>query len=394
MKVALVRGPSLNPWEIQVYEMLKDKVQFVSVSSNKNLYETKNIKFSNVELLCLGQYFSYIPKGISFLYHMLGDPQYLLGLEKVINGFDIVHAVEITSAYSLQAIRAKRKGLVKAVTLVVWENIPFNFPHIKARDNLKKEVIQFTDHFFVFTKSSQIALLAEGVPENKISNVGATVNTRHFTPRQPNDNKAINLRKKISIGSDEFVILSVGRMVWEKGWYDLIRAAHWLQLKQSKIKLQKKVRFLFVGTGHEEKQLRKMVINLNLEDTIIFYGPESFENMPQLFQLADLFILPSIPIRSWNDQYGTVSVQAMASQLPIIATQNEAIIEVIAKGGLYVIPQNFSQLANAIVRLVKDPSLCSKLGHYNRSRAVNNFDVSVVGNKIYQNWIRILKKKQ
>ncbi len=386
IKVAIVRGPSLNPWEMQNYEPLREQFNLLAIGSTRNLYALSKINFAVTKLPCIGQSVGLVPFGIKFLYKYFGDPQYLQGFEKIISGFDIVHAAELTSAYSLQAVRAKRKGLVSKVTLNVYENIPLLPPFYAARDRLKAEVIKYTDHFIVSTQSSYNSLVAEGVDFKKISVVGAAIDTQFFVQATSDLSQRRFKRSKIGFRENDFIILSAGRLVWEKGWYDLLRAAHWINKYTRNATLPKTIRFLWIGEGPEKEQLGKLICDLHLDQIIILYGSRDFYEMPEIFRIADLFILPSIPTPFWNDQYGTVLIQAMSTGLPIIASQNAAIKEVLGSSGRYVIPQNFHELVEQILQFLLQPKLRSHIGKMNRRRVETKFDTRLIAQKIARIW--------
>jgi len=413
MRVAVVRGPSLNPWEMQAYEQLAYRVELLGVGSFGGHYDISQIRFPVKRLACVGEYLAYVPGGTKCLYQLVGDPQYLIGFDRVVEGYDIVHAAELRSAYSWQAVQAKRKGLVKAVTLTIYENIPLFMDDNQARLRLQSEVVRGVDHFLAINKQAKAALLIAGVEERKISIVGQGVDTRSFAPRkfQISNGKFQILMKKYGIENDDFVVLSVGRMVWEKGWYDLIRTAYKISLDCSNRMITRKFKFFFVGVGAERERMEKMVERLGLEQSVIFSGGIPYEYMPDVFRLADVLVLASLPTHNWNEQFGGVLIEAMATGLPVVATMNGGILQTVeeklqgqlawmaggvtvGKGGIYVPPQDFSSLTSAILRLNQDQTLRERMGIRNRKRAVSEFDVKAVSKKVYEIWKNVLRTER
>ena len=202
MKAAIVRGASLNPWEMQTYEALNGRVELLGIASKFNKFELKKIKFPFAKLHCLGDYFSWLPGGIKLLYKHLGDPQFLIGFDNIVKGYDIVHSAEIRSAYSLQAVRAKRKGLVRAVTLAVFENI-FLDDKLNARRRLKQEVIAGVDYFLASSQGARETLIREGVEREKIGIVYPGIDCRKFRPRLKTDKKRLQVRKKYNFSDQD-----------------------------------------------------------------------------------------------------------------------------------------------------------------------------------------------
>ena len=386
-KIAIVRGPGLSKWEMRVYEPLTEWFDLTAIGSTKPVNDTKNIQFPIKQLVCPAQYFASMPKLISIMYTLFGDTQWLNGFDKAVAGSDIVHSVELFNAYSLQAVRAKKKGIVKAVTLTIHENIPFLYDNYAAKMALKQEVIEGTDRFLAINKMSREMLLLEGVDEKRISVIPQSVDTGVFHPPAKQDSENLKkLRKKCNLKPDDFVVLAVGGMVWEKGWYDLIPAA--LRVRE-KIK---NVKFIFIGSGPERKYLESFSKRHGLQYVITFMTLP-YSQMDSMFRIADLFVYPTLPTSKWNAQFGGgVLTEAMSSALPIVATLNGGVIDLVGReGGIFLQPQRFADLADAIIKFAHDPKLRHKIGQRNRKSALKLYSPQVVAKQIKKQWEMVLR---
>jgi len=389
-KIAIVRGPGLSKWEMRIYEPLTEWFDLTAIGTTKAVNDIQNIQFPIKQLTCIPQYFASMPKLISIMYTLFGDTQWLNGFDKAVAGSDIVHSVELFNGYSLQAVRAKKKGLVKAVTLTIHENIPFLYDNYAVKMSLKQEVVEGTDRFLAINKMSREMLLLEGVDEKRISVIPQSVDTSVFHPSTVADKIHLKkLRKKYNLSENDFVVLAVGRMVWEKGWYDLIPAA----LRVSK-KL-KNVKFLFIGSGPEKEYLETFSKRHGLNEVITFMTLP-YSQMDSMFRIADLFVYPSLPTSKWNAQFGGgVLTEAMSSGLPIVATLNGGVIDLVGKeGGIFLQPQRFSDLADAIIKFAHDPKLRHKTGMRNRKTALSLYGPHMVAKQIKKQWDMVLEEKK
>lgn len=389
-KIAIVRGPGLSKWEMQVYEPLTEWFSLTAIGSTKPVNDIQNIQFPIKKLVCPPQYFAILPKLIPLMFTLFGDTQWLMGFDKAVGGSDIVHSVELFNGYSVQAVRAKKKGLVKAVTLTIHENIPFTYSEYPAKMAIKQEVIEGADRFLAINEMSRQMLLLEGVDKSKISVIPQSVDTSTFRPRVKQDEKDMQkLRKKFGFGPKDFVVLAVGRMVWEKGWYDLIPAALRVRQKIENIK------FFFIGSGPEREYLEKFSKQLGLSGTIVFTALP-YSQMHNVFRMADLFVYPTLPTVRWNAQFGGgVVAEAMSSALPIVATLNGGVIDLVGRdGGIFLQPQRFADLADAIIKFAHDPGLRHKIGQRNRKRAVKIYSPDVVARQIKKQWDMVLEEKK
>jgi glycosyltransferase involved in cell wall biosynthesis len=112
-----------------------------------------------------------------------------------------------------------------------------------------------------------------------------------------------------------------------------------------------------------------------------------------LFRQADLFVLPS-RLETWGDAL----LEAMAFGLPCIGVMDDAMMEIIEheQTGLLVQPESMDDLANALIRLLSDPSTRNQYGMAARQRVEKMFTWDQVAGqlaKVLENVVRVQTKK-
>lgn len=354
-KVAIVRGKFLNKYEMQFFEPLVkdfDITAFGSHSSYHDQFAFPVLKLSSPMDL------PDFPYKMPLLNRLFVDAQYLFGLEEKLKGFDLVHTAETYFHYTQQCLNAKKKGYINKVVATVLENIAHNNEGIWGRKGFKSRARKELDHMIALTQKTKTALLTEGADEKKISVISHFVDTKKFRPFHKTTKK--------------LTILFVGRLETYKGVLELIEAA--------KILKKYDIAWRFVGDGSLKKQIPKWIEVRHVQ----------YDEMPQIYNEADIFVAPSKPTQTWQEQYCTALMEAQAAGLPIVTTKTGGIPENIGDAGILVHPGNSYALANAIKRLIVDPRLRKDYAMRARKRAETVHDIRIGSSKIAVLYNRIL----
>ncbi len=178
---------------------------------------------------------------------------------------------------------------------------------------------------------------------------------------------AASKRSELGLGTDEFVIGYLGRLVEEKGLCSLLGAAAILK--------DRRWTCVLVGSGPLESRLRALAAELGIADRLIFAGYVPHEEAPGWFSLFDLFVLPSETRPNWKEQFGRVIVEANACRTAVLGTQSGEIGNVLRTtgGGVTVPEANKDALAEAILFLMENPSQRRKLAETGEQSALREY---------------------
>jgi glycosyltransferase involved in cell wall biosynthesis len=195
-------------------------------------------------------------------------------------------------------------------------------------------------------------------------------------------------RTSREFNGSQFKLLFIGRLVEKKGLYYLIHSIN--QLKSEGIVIELNIG----GVGPLESQLKRLVVDLSLQDIIHFHGFVSGHEKKNLLDSTDFFILPSIVTREGDMEGLPVSlIEAMASGCVCIATTISGADDIIIDGdnGFLINPYS----VESIVYLVKS---VLKFNSYNLIRISDNaklmaqhYTWDVIGFKYYQFLLASLK---
>lgn len=198
-------------------------------------------------------------------------------------------------------------------------------------------------------------------------------------------------------------LLALGRFDVTKGFEDLLKACSILKKQGLNFRLTLaggggRV----MGLGNLEERLRAMRTELDLEKEVAMPGLLSHDELPALFASHDVFLAPCVIHSSGRrDGIPNTVIEAMANALPVIATNVNALPEVVRDGqtGLTVEPGKPEQLALAVQRLAALPDWGSQLGQQGAALAGELFDCENNGRKLaeiitrhYASWKRAVDK--
>jgi glycosyltransferase involved in cell wall biosynthesis len=170
----------------------------------------------------------------------------------------------------------------------------------------------------------------------------------------------------------ECLLLFVGRLRYYKGLDTLINALPGIR-----------ARLLVVGTGPMENEWKALARDTGVSDQIAWLGEVPDADLPAIYHLADLFVLPA---SHSSEAFGLVQVEAMASGLPVVCTElgtGTSYVNQHGATGLVVPPRDADALCDAINYLIDDPDLRMRMGASARDRA-SEFDLDVMVNRILE----------
>lgn len=398
IKVAIIRGAALNKFEMQSYEPLSRDFYLEAFVPRYHWYDISDLKFNITRLhsfegIPWWLHASSIFRGISLykkiiakIYYAFGQHNsYMIGLDRRLRYFDIVHTAETFTNYSAFVAMAKKRYGFKTV-VTVWENLPFNHERRNREKRYKRCVFDNTDIFMAVTDKAKKALIVEGVPADKIRVVPAGIDIDVFKSG-PKDER---LMVKLGIEKGDFVVLFVGRLERHKGVFNILASARDL-LKDDDIK--KPLKFIFVGRGEERNTILELARKYGIERNIILTGNIKYRDMKRFYRLADIFVLPSIPVEGWEEQFGMSLVEAMASSLPVVSTSTGSIPGIVSDCGVLIKPDDSEALRNEIKRLMFDEPLRKRLSDMARDRVVRFFSKEIVSEKLRQIYLELIDTK-
>jgi glycosyltransferase involved in cell wall biosynthesis len=316
-------------------------------------YLVKGLLVRNIPQIIIGQPNSELEARIGnlipfFPIKMLGEYD-LLAAKKIANiakekKVQLIH----THTGATHGLGLLTKLFLPKLKLVVSRRVDF---HINKNPlSRRKYFSDKIDYFLTVSNRIKEVLIEDGVEPEKIVTVYSGIDLNKYSI-EGNKKKLVD---EFFIDKDTIVIGIVAALVEHKDHETLLRAV-------SRIDTSKKFIFILVGAGELEPKLKILTRNLGIEDKIIFTG---FRNdIQDFYALFDIFTLTSK-----EEGLGTSVLDAMANNLPIVATNGGGIGEMLehGKGALLAGVGDYSALATHYKKLIESPSLRNDYGKRNK----------------------------
>lgn len=363
--VAFVRGAALNPFETQVFGALRGH-DVRAIGQDPANYEVGLVPVPVTLLRPM------VPKRAASIAGRLGLsglarlPERLRGLENALDGADIVHAAETFIPFSQQAAEIAGRSGAKLV-LTCWENIPFLYDDNSKVSHCKRQLRDAAALFIAVTEPAKQALVAEGVSPERIHVVPSAIDSERFVP----GHDPRFLRSRLGLGERTRIVLFVGRMIREKGVTELVQAF-------SQLKDQPDAHLVLVGNGPETERVRVAAGALDVAERVHLLPGQSYTDIPAVFRSADVVVVPSLATPYWQEQFGYVLVEAMASGCSVVTTRSGSIPDVVGDGALLVDDYDVDQLSSAIATLLSNRDEADRLGSAGRARVLQRYSTTAV----------------
>lgn len=337
-RILIVRGQLATPWELRPWTELPERFEVRYLQTRSNAFDTSGLSLEAEQVTSLRDR---MPAGrLAATAAALVGERYLANADPAYAHADLVHAEELSFWFAADAARRKARHGYRLVQ-TVWETLPLlNAYRNRRARRYRQEVLAATDLFLPATERARQALLLEGVEEERMVVCAPGIDVERF-------------RRRARESPAEHVLLSPGRLIWEKGHQDVLRAAA-LLTRQGVL-----LRVRIVGQGPEKQRLREYAAELGLGDRVEI-GPVSYDAMPEMFASASCMVLASlagatsqihpfdVPRTFWEEQFGMVLAEGMAAGLDIFSTTSGAIPEVLDGHGTLFAPGDWPSLARGL----------------------------------------------
>ncbi len=268
--------------------------------------------------------------------------------------FDIVHIHSPFAVSSMGVNYAKRKNIPVVATL-----------HSQYKKDIKLNVkLNFLTNIVLaklmktFNKCDECWAVNEGIRLLYVNEYGLKVknsvknNASDFLPVQDKALARQEIRQKFAILDSEKLFLFVGRINFIKNIPFIINALAYLKQQNFEFKM------IFVGTGSDLNNLKKLIKDNNLENNVILLGEvRDRHELEKLYSASDLFLFPSL-----YDANSLVQIEAASQGLPtLFIREAKTASSCVEDQNAFMSDNDHAEYAKKIISIFNNPELYQKV---------------------------------
>jgi len=267
--------------------------------------------------------------------------------------------------------------------------------HLKERFIKEHSFLYFLYHANKYAcKKSDATLVSSNFLKNWVAkNYGVQsekliidgVNLDLFSPEKISQELLENMRTKYGLSEHNKILLFVGRVAPSKGIENLIKMLFHLRKKHPEIKLLIVGRTNYLPSYY--KYLKKLILNLNLNNQIVFTGAVGWISLVSCYALCDVYVTGTL----WE---GFLRAEALAMEKPMVAFNIPPNDETIINGetGYLVKPFDINDFARKVGILLEDEELRRKMGVCGRNFVKKNLSFDVIARRFEDYLIHCVEK--
>lgn len=231
-------------------------------------------------------------------------------------------------------------------------------------NNSSKEIVKYLSLFYcdktvtdlvVPTKKTYSLFKDKYKVDRNIYIVPTGIEIERFFKENIDRKKIDKIKKKWNLNRKDFIIGYVGRIAQEKSIDRVLKATAEAYKKNKNIKL------VIVGDGPDLELLRKLAVDLKINEITLFIGKVPWEEIPLYYNLFDVFVTAST-----TETQGLTVIEAMASSLAPICINDESFINTVIDGLNGKIFKTDEEFATILTNLSFDKKEVKRLGHQAR----------------------------
>lgn len=294
------------------------------------------------------------------------------------NGFDVIHIHDLPLAKI--GLEAKKKYNVKYI-LDLHENWPVLLQLSQHTNTFlgkllssnsqwidyERDMCKKADEIIVVVDEAKRRIASLGVDENKIHVVSNTLDINQF-----------DVIERKGFNKENFRILFVGGINYHRGIQYVIDAISILKAKNIRIY------FDLVGDGRYLAEIKKRIVEKHVEDLVIVHGFKKYTQIPEVYENANLAIIPHIKSGHTDNTIPHKIFQYLYAEIPILTSNCDPLERIVNEthSGISYHYNDVGELAKIMERLYTNPEKLNDYIQNGRKAVTEKYNWAVDGAKL------------
>ncbi|AEF97056.1 glycosyltransferase family 4 protein [Methanotorris igneus] len=294
-----------------------------------------------------------------------------------------IEVVFLSDAY-LSPIIPIIKLILKKPVVIKVHGLDITFSN-KIYQLIIPRFVNMADKVICISNATKKECIRRGVSPDKCKVILIGINGK-----DPNDHMDEKAYSKFNIDEHKYILLSVGRLVERKG-------IHWFveNVIPKLIKKEKNITYVIAGDGPYRETIENIILSKGLEDYVKLLGKVSDDDLELLYNIADIFIMPNIPVDGDMEGFGIVVLEASSHGVPVIASDLEGIRDAVINGktGFLVEPLNEDAYVEKILEMLDKVKKDRKMKENIKKLTLQNYNWDKISQEYYDVFCSVIKNK-
>ena len=357
------------------------------ISQNKEIKNIDGIKVIYIKVP-YNQKMNVFYRLISFVRFMLKSTYEALKVKNI----DLVIATSTPLTIGFPALILKKIKKIPYLFEVrdLWPEVPIQMGALKNKLLVKlaitfeKKIYENSIHIIALSPGMKEGILKRNIANSKITVIPNMSKINEFWPREKNT----ELIKKLGLEVNSFKIIHFGSIGLANGVFTIIETAKLL-------KNNTEIEIIFIGGGSQETVMKKKCEQYNLKN-VFFLGEFPMKTTSEIVNFCDVSIVSFLDLPILYTNSPNKLFDSLSAGKPIIVNSAGWTKELVENNGcgLYVNPNNPSDLVEKIHYLKSNNEILTKMGGESRKLAQNKYDKEILSDKFVEviNSIKLIEK--
>lgn len=357
------------------------------ISQNKEIKNIDGIKVIYIKVP-YNQKMNVFYRLISFVRFMLKSTHEALKVKNI----DLVIATSTPLTIGFPALILKKIKKIPYLFEVrdLWPEVPIqmgalnNKLLVKLAILFEKKIYDNAEHIIALSPGMKDGIIKKNISDSKITVIPNMSKINEFWPREKNT----ELIKKLGLQVNSFKIIHFGSIGLANGVFTIIETAKLLNNNTE-------IEIIFIGGGSQETVMKKKCEQYNLKN-VFFLGEFPMKTTSEIVNFCDVSIVSFLDLPILYTNSPNKLFDSLSAGKPIIVNSAGWTKELVENNGcgLYVNPNNPSDLVEKIHYLKSNNEILTKMGGESRKLAQNKYDKEILSDKFVEviNSIKLIEK--